>query len=246
MRAGCIAELSKRQAHVYTLRGSATSDVLVQCEKVLSPDERVRADRIRFQDLRESFIATRGALRYLLGGYLGLHPASICLVYSSTGKAGLAHHNDLRFNVSHSGSMSAFALTAGCDIGIDLEQLRPLPDIEKIAARFFCPEEAAEIASLPAGERERAFFTCWTRKEAFIKASGAGLSRPLNSFRITSQPGDAGNLILLDREDDGRGLWSAHDLALATDYAAAIAYRDHPRALSIFPIADLAELIDRS
>jgi 4'-phosphopantetheinyl transferase len=246
MQARCISELSERQVHIWTLSTSAENDVVAKCERVLTSDETGRAAQFRFSGDRESFILTRGVLRHLLGCYLGLHPGSIQFEYSSNGKAALASDSGLQFNVAHSRQMAAIAVTAGCDVGIDLEQMRTLPDLGQIAARFFCTEEAAEIDSLPEGERARAFFTCWTRKEAYIKATAEGLSRPLNSFRVMKQPGEPGNLVLQDHEATVSESWTLHDLHLAPDYAAAIAYRDRPRPLSIFPAIDLAQLIDIS
>lgn len=244
MRVEPTGELSGRQIHVWTFRVGAASDVRGRCEQVLSPDEHSRAARMRFQHPRDSFIGTRGALRHLLGRYLELDPASIRFAYGPNGKPELAQDCGVRFNVAHSGPVAVFAFTMGCEIGVDLEQLRPLPDLEEIARRYFCAEEAAEIDSLPPGERELAFFTCWTRKEAYIKASGAGLARPLSSFRVASVPGEPGTLSLRDQE--ATGSWSLHDLALAPGCAAAIAYRDHPRPLSIIPVADLAQFFDLS
>jgi 4'-phosphopantetheinyl transferase len=108
-------------------------------------------------------------------------------------------------------------------------------------AGFFCLEEATEIMSLPPSERERAFFRCWTRKEAYIKAIGDGLSAPLDGFRVTVLPNAPAHFVHLGRGTTDTGAWTLHDLCLAPDYAAALAYRDRQRPLSIFPIVDLAE-----
>jgi 4'-phosphopantetheinyl transferase len=246
MQPGRSFDLSMRQVHVWTLRTNASSKVIARCEEVLAPDERSRAAQFRVSRPRESFILTRAALRYLLGHYLGQHPASICLQYGTNGKPDLSQKSELRFNVTHSGEMAAIALTQGCDVGIDLEQLRPLPDMEEIAARSFCNEEAAEINSLPAGERERAFFVCWTRKEAYVKAIGAGLSRSLNSFRVTVKPDAPANLMFLDDEMNASESWTLHDLGLGADYAGAVAYGDQLRPLSIFPAIDSERFLNIS
>jgi 4'-phosphopantetheinyl transferase len=118
-------DLSMRQVHVWTLRTKASSNVISRFEEVLAPDERSRAAQFRVSRPRESFILTRAALRHLLGHYLGQNPASICLQYGTNGKPALSHKSELRFNVTHSGDMAAIALTQGCDVGIDLEQIRP-------------------------------------------------------------------------------------------------------------------------
>jgi 4'-phosphopantetheinyl transferase len=113
--------------------------------------------------------------------------------------------------------------------------------MQQIAAHFFCSEEATEIMSLPPSERERAFFCCWTRKEAYIKAIGDGLSVPLDSFRVTVLPNTPAHFVHLGHGAADTDAWTLHDLCLAPDYAAALAYCDRQRSLSIFPIVDLAE-----
>src|SRR5262249_20133919 len=150
---------------------------------ILAPDEKERAARFHFEHLRSAFIAARGVLRCLLGGYLNRHPGRVQFRYGARGKPALEPDAGIEFNLAHSGGLAVLAFASGCPIGVDLEQIRPIPELREIAARFFCAEEAAEIASLPSGERQRSFFRCWTRKEAYIKATGDGLSAPLDQFR---------------------------------------------------------------
>jgi 4'-phosphopantetheinyl transferase len=242
MLPGCSFDLSKRLVHVWTLPIGNSSNVIARCEEVLTPHEKIRAAQFRLSRPRESYILTRAALRLLLGRYLCQDPASIRFQFSSNGKPALEPINRLRFNVTHSGKMAALALTEGCDIGIDLEQLRPLPDLEQIANRYFCSAEAAEINSLPAANHERAFFNCWTRKEAFVKAIGVGLSRPLNSFRVTVKPDEPANLVFPD--DETSELWTLQDLQLGPDYAGAVAFNDRQRPWLIFPIVDPEQLLN--
>jgi 4'-phosphopantetheinyl transferase len=244
MQPGRSFDLSKRQIHVWTLRTNAPRNVISRFEEVLAPDEIGRAAQFRVSRPRESFILTRAALRYLLGHYLGQSPASICLQYGTKGKPALSQNGELRFNVTHSGEMAAIALTRGCDVGIDLEQLRSLPDLEEIAARSFSDEEAVGINSLPASARARAFFECWTRKEAYVKAIGVGLSKPLNSFRVTTKRDSPANLMFLGDEIDASESWTLHDLFLGPDYAGAVAYSDLERPLSIFPTIDSEQIFN--
>ncbi|HEY3988790.1 MAG TPA: 4'-phosphopantetheinyl transferase superfamily protein [Acidobacteriaceae bacterium] len=223
---------------------STASEALVAAlERVLATEEAERASRFRFSHLRESYITTHGILRCLLGRYLDLDPAGICFVYSARGKPALDSAGGLQFNLTHSDSMAAIALTTGCPLGIDMEHTRPLADIEQIAGQYFCPEETAEILSLPLGERERAFFSCWTRKEAYIKAIGDGLSCGLDSFRVSVQPDAPARLIHIGGDTVAPGSWSLHNLSLAPDYAAALAYQDRPRTISIFPLHNLSEFL---
>jgi 4'-phosphopantetheinyl transferase len=208
----------------------------------LAKDELDRADRFRFAHLRESFVIARAGLRCLLGRYLDICPADLRFIYGSKGKPALESAAGVQFNMTHSGRLAAVAITANCPIGVDLELIRPLPDMQQIAARFFCSEEAAEIMMLPASERELAFFRCWTRKEAYIKAIGDGLSAPLDGFRVTMQPGAPARFVHIGHDTNAANAWTLHDLCFAPDYAAALAYRGPQRSLSIFPIAGLEEL----
>lgn len=229
------------EVHIWTLPTRSLNAVSDMFELVLAAEELERAGRFRFRHLHETFIIRRGALRCLLGRYLDIHPTDIRLIYGSKGKPVLEAGSRLQFNMTHSGSFAAVAITADCPIGSDLEQIRPLPDIPQIASRFFCSEEAEEIMSLLPGQRERAFFRCWTRKEAYIKAIGDGLSAPLDGFRVTVLPNTPAKFVHLGHGTTEADAWTLHDLCLASGYAAALAYSDRQRSLSIFPIVNIAE-----
>jgi len=145
--------------------------------------------------------------------------------------------------MTHSGDVAMIALTLGREIGVDVEQIRPLSDMERIADRFFCPEEASEVMAVPHVERARAFFRCWTRKEAYIKATGDGLSAPLSSFRVTVRPELPARFVSVQHSAAEAEAWTLHDLQVAVGYAAALAYRDQQRSLDMFSLADLEGLI---
>ncbi|MBV9155613.1 MAG: 4'-phosphopantetheinyl transferase superfamily protein [Acidobacteriaceae bacterium] len=236
-------ELAGRDIHVLTVRMEASGDTTAKLESVLFEDEIARAARFGFGDLRRSFVIKRGMFRYLLGGYLGVAPQSIRFTYGSRGKPALASSGTIEFNTTHSGNLTIFAFTVGCQLGIDLQQIRPLPEMQAIAARFFCEEEMADLMSLPPSDREHAFFCCWTRKEAFVKATGDGLSAPLDAFRVTLRPPEPARVIRIAQEKNIAESWMLHDLSPVAGYAGAIAYRDRARPLSIFPIIDPDEFI---
>jgi 4'-phosphopantetheinyl transferase len=120
------------------------------------------------------------------------------------------------------------AFTMDCDLGVDIEAVRPMPDIEDIARRFFCAEETADLMALSTAQRDQGFFLCWTRKEAYIKATGEGLSAPLDAFQVTLRPGEAARMIHLERDPIAAQAWTLHDLMPGSRYAAALAYRIHP------------------
>jgi 4'-phosphopantetheinyl transferase len=232
-RNDCSLKLNRREIHVWLVRTEASPAVIAQFERVLAPDEKARVARFRFEHLQYSYTLARGALRILLGRYLDIAPARIQLVYGTKGKPQLAQSGPIDFNVSHSGELAAFAFTRGCEIGIDLEKIRLIEDMLGIADRFFSSQETADLMSLPASERTEAFFRCWTRKEAYIKAVGDGLSLPLDSFRVTVQAREPAQIMHFDGVGVPANEWTLRDLRLAPDYAAALAYRDQERALAV-------------
>jgi 4'-phosphopantetheinyl transferase len=153
----------------------------------LADDERERAERFRFDQPRDRYVACRTSLRHLLAGYLDLRPAEIEFCYDAYGKPSLdpaRHDTDLVFNVAHSGSLAVVAVATGCEVGADVECLRPVRQAEGISGRYFHPAEAADVLSGVEDQLVERFFRCWTRKEAVIKAIGTGLQFPLETFRV--------------------------------------------------------------
>jgi 4'-phosphopantetheinyl transferase len=235
-------KLEGRSIRVRAVRLEAPSEITAQFEKLLSPDERERARRFRFDHLRDAFTLARGALRVILGGYLGVPPGAIPFRYGAKGKPALDLPRLLDFNMSHSGALAVYAFTLGCELGVDVERLHRIEEMQQIARRFFCPEEAEDLASVPEAERERAFLHCWTRKEAYIKAIGDGLSAPLDDFRVSLQPGRAQFLHIGHRPEAARE-WMLHDLELAPGYVGALAYYDSERPVLVSRVIDPAELL---
>jgi 4'-phosphopantetheinyl transferase len=152
---------------------------------LLSPDEKQRAAKFHYPKDRDHFINARGILRSLLGRYLSLPAGEIAFTYSAYGKPDLATETSLNFNVSHAGGYGLFGFTSGAPLGVDLEKTDKSIEVGRLASRFFSPTEAATVLALPAGDQVAAFFRTWTRKEAFIKAHGEGLSLPLDQFSVT-------------------------------------------------------------
>jgi 4'-phosphopantetheinyl transferase len=235
-------DLAGRSIHVWPVLTTAPNAVVTRLESILAADELNRAGRFRFAHLRHSFILARGALRILLGAYLDRPPSAIQFQYGSKVKPSLATAFP-RFNASHSGDLAVFAFTANCEIGVDVDQIRPVPDMQDIANRFFCTEEAAELTSLPPDQQEQAFFLCWTRKEAYIKAIGDGLSAPLDNFHVTMQPGQPARFIHVEHDANAANDWKLYDLQLAPNYSAALAYRDAERPVVVSHIIDFDELL---
>jgi 4'-phosphopantetheinyl transferase len=219
--------LPEGQVHVWRISLEPHAEVLASLWQMLSADEQQRADRYHFARDRDWFIARRGRLRLLLGRYLGLDPASLQFSYNSYGKPalqpGLA--GQVCFNISHSRGLALFALASQGDIGVDLEHLRSDIDHLALAERFFSAAERAELNALPLAIRQQAFFLCWTRKEAFIKAHGEGLSLPLDTFDVSLTPGQPARLLATRAGLEAPDQWSLSNLEPAPDYLAALAVR---------------------
>ena len=192
-------------------------------EHVLSADERERAVRFVFDRHRDAYIVARGLLRVILGGVLQIPPQDVRFDYGCKGKPGLAAQSPIRFNLSHSGSVVVYAVTLGREIGIDVEQIRPVNDMESLARCSFSESENKALASLPESLRCEAFFNCWTRKEAYIKALGEGLSYSLQEFDVTLRPGEPAKLLRVADKPEEVERWSLHAFAPTKNYVGALA-----------------------
>ncbi len=196
----------------------------------LAADERARAERFYFERDREHFIVARGVLRAILGSYLNRAPECLSFCYSSLGKPALAGESDgdaIRFNVSHSHGVALYAVTRGREVGIDLERIRFDLAVAEIAERFFSRREVAMLRTLPPEGQRQAFFRCWTRKEAYTKARGEGLSLPLDQFDVSLAPGEPAAVLGTQRDPSEAFRWSLQELTPAPGYVAALAVAGH-------------------
>jgi 4'-phosphopantetheinyl transferase len=193
--------------------------------EVLAQDERDKAAGFHFDKDRNRYIAARAILRQLIGRYENLAPAAVQFTYNTYGKPAL-EGSSLRFNASHSADLALFAFARQRGIGVDLEHIRPDFASREIASQFFCPDEIAALRALPAESQTAAFFACWTRKEAFIKAHGSGLSLPLHKFAV-SVTGPA-QLLRTDFNPAAAQHWTLHDLSVGTGFTAALALEGIP------------------
>jgi 4'-phosphopantetheinyl transferase len=194
--------------------------VLHRFERSLSSDEKARANRFHFLRDRNSFVATRGVLRELLGRYVGRAPAGLRFDYGPQGKPSLgteSHENTVQFNVSHSHGLALLAFARGRNLGVDVELIRPEFAADEIADRYFSPQEAMELRGLSPSLRVEAFFLCWTRKEAYIKARGEGLHIPLRSFHVSLTPGQPERLESADSSH-----WNLHSVRPDPCYVGAL------------------------
>ena len=189
---------------------------------VLSPDERARADRFVHGRDRRRFVMARARLRELIGERLGVAPQSVRFGYGTYGKPSLAiPHHDIRFNIAHSEDLAVYAFASGVELGVDVERLREIDDADRLVARF-SPRERRAYESLPPGDRPVGFLNCWTRKEAFIKATGQGLSLPLDSFDVTLTPGTPAEILRVGTVRGATCGWRLQSFTPAQGFVAAL------------------------
>lgn len=223
------SSLETNDVHIWRASLEQSPTTVETLRQLLSPDEQSRADRYHFEKDRRHFTTARGYLRTLLGRYLGLAPHEIRFSYTEYGKPGLAPDLDqqLKFNVAHSGGLALYAFTRIGEIGIDLEHIRPEFTGDDIARRYFSQTEVASLNQLPVTARHQAFFDCWTRKEAFIKAKGLGLSLGLNQFDVTLSPEQPAALLHTRWDEAEASRWSLRAIDAGPEYAAAVALEAH-------------------
>jgi 4'-phosphopantetheinyl transferase len=222
---GARLDLAPDEIHVWRAELDRPEAAVERMARTLSPDEQERAKRFVLERVRTRFVAGRGLLRAILGRYLGREPHRLRFTYRERGKPALApaESTDLSFNVSHSGGVALFAVARGREVGVDVEQLRPMPRAERIAERFFSVPERRALAALPAARLVEGFFTCWTRKEAYIKARGDGLGHPLDQFAVTIAPDEPARLSAVGHGDASEiARWSLEGLPPGPGYVAAL------------------------
>ena len=222
--------LGNNEVHVWRASLDLPASQVQRLRYTLSAEELRRAAGYHFQKDRKHFIVARGVLRDILGRYLKIEPSQLRFCYNSYGKPGLAGETigeTLCFNVSHSHALALYAVTHDRAVGVDVERIRPDLADEDIAERFFSPREVAALRALPANMQPEAFFNCWTRKEAYIKARGKGLSISLDQFDVSLAPGEPTTLLSVNGESKEASRWSLQELVVGSGYAAALAAEGH-------------------
>lgn len=225
-----VPKLQQDEIHVWRTRLEDEPEKVEKFRRILSPDELERAERFRFDKNRNEYVVSRGILRNLLASYLGALPQELNFVYSQYGRpslAGVKLAAMLNFNVAHSAQMALFAFAHGRRLGVDVEQVRHDFSTGEIADRFFSLSERAALRHLPQEERHEAFFRCWTRKEAFIKALGEGLSHPLDQFDVSLRPDESAALLATRPDASEARSWGMWDVQVPNGYAAALAAESH-------------------
>jgi 4'-phosphopantetheinyl transferase len=223
--------IGDREVHVWTIRLETSARARAEFLSTLSASERARLEALRGEELSGRYALFHGALRALLEGYTGEPAAQIVLRRDGNGKPRLSGPTRLKFNMSDSGGIAVYAFALDCAVGVDVEAIRPLRDdrLRAIARVAFCAAETAELWSLPPGERLPAFYRGWTRKEAYVKAVGEGLSMPLDRVRVSLRADEAARIVELLPGEDAPPAWTLHHLEPAPGWVGALAYRSAPR-----------------
>jgi 4'-phosphopantetheinyl transferase len=230
--------LGAGEAHIWTVPIDGVFQQRPEVRELLSDDEKLLADGFRLAEPARRFVATRAALRVLFGHYLHASPEEIRFSVDANKKphlAGVHSESDLRFNVSHSGELGILAVTIGSDVGVDVEQLREVNQLENIAQRYFHPAEVEAVLATAKDSRSDAFLRCWTAKEAALKAYGTGIVESLNAFNVPLARSFEGWIelsALREAASDSR-CWLER-IAPCDGYVAAAAFMGEKRRLRCF------------
>jgi 4'-phosphopantetheinyl transferase len=228
-------ELVAGEVHVVRFGLDREPEQVAVLRSLLSDEERTRADRFLFPQHRDRFAVGRGVLRQVLGGCRRQAPESLRFEYGPQGKPSLAD-DDLRFNLSHAAGLALLALGRGVTLGVDVEDAERTVDHEGVGRRFFSPAEHEVLMALPEGQRRQGFFNAWTRKEAFIKAKGGGLSIPLDSFAVTLRPGEPARLLWTRDDPAEASRWTLLELSPGVGFAGALMVEGTPARVSLWEL----------
>lgn len=220
------------EVHVWRVWLKRPPEELAQLADKLTSDELTRVRRYRLEGARQQFIASRAALRDILGGYLGLPPQDVRFSHGAMGKPHLAVDGPpIHFNLSHSHELALIAVARHCEVGVDVERVRRFDNQLPLAERFFAPQEVRALQELAEHMMPEAFFHAWTRKEALVKASGQGLGFGVDRIEVTLLPGEPAKLIRLDGCEKAAAAWSLLHVEPAPGYVGALALPGEPACL---------------
>jgi 4'-phosphopantetheinyl transferase len=217
--------ISAGEVQIWTIPLDPPAEIVDRLARLVSGEERERADRFRAGPLRDRFLVGRGAMRTILGRCLSEAPERLIFRAGPFGKPGLAGahgSSGVEFNLSHVKDLAVLAVTLGRRVGVDIEAIRPLPDRDGIVSRFFSDRERSAFATLSEEEKSAAFFRVWTRKEAYIKALGTGLSTPLDRFHVSLERAGRGEVLPFSGLPDDPTLWTMTDLPADPEYVGAL------------------------
>jgi 4'-phosphopantetheinyl transferase len=235
-----VSHLAGDEVQVWVASLEKPPEVVAGFSLLLSPDEKDRAGRFYFERDRRRYTVGRGLLRMFLGAFLAMKPDQIAFRYGAYGKPALdrvVHGRTLQFNLAHSNDLAVFIFCWDRPVGIDVEHVRPMTDEADFAERFFSPAESALIGSLSGEQKRNTFFKLWTCKEAFLKASGAGLTDPLNEVEFSFGDADSARIVSIHGDKKRAALWRMEMFKPAKGYQAACAVEGDAEQL-VFRQAD--------
>jgi len=218
-----LVPLAEDEIHVWRINLDIKAESAQPLCGLLSEVERTRANRFVLEMHRRTWTVARASLRTVLAQYVGASPESLHFSEGKHGKPALELDTELQFNLSHSGSMGLIAVTRERPVGVDIEQIRADIKLDPLIHSVFSPWEQGEFDRLPEALRADGFFNCWSRKEAFIKAVGEGISFGLARFDVTLAPGEPARLLRVDREGFRVEDWSLQAIDVGPCYKAAVA-----------------------
>ncbi|MCT7951979.1 4'-phosphopantetheinyl transferase superfamily protein [Ancylothrix sp. C2] len=218
---------AENQIHLWKAFLNQPAAQIQQLSQTLSADEIARANRFHFEKDRNNFIVSRGTLRIILSRYLNLPPQNLKFTYSKQGKPALHTETQICFNLSHSHQLALYAITLNKEIGIDVEFVRPITEAENIVKNYFSDKESALFNTISIAHQTEAFFNAWTRKEAYLKATGQGLIQPLNEIEVSITPGEPAKLLSISGDTQKAGRWTLTHLIPHPSYIACVAISAH-------------------
>lgn len=236
-----VPQLQTDEVHVWSVLLAVGDELTKQLSEHLSPNELERASRYLADQHRRRFIVSRARQREILARYLNASPVRLRFRYEPLGKPVLDtpfRNNRLRFNLSNSGDVALLAVGLDEELGVDVERVRDFSNLEPFSERYFSQQECAVLHSQSSAERLAAFFHCWTRKEAILKATGKGLTSPLDQVIVSIAPGEPSRVLSIDGDSDKAAEWWLAALAPVAGYVGAVARRSAAPWLRCWQFAD--------
>jgi 4'-phosphopantetheinyl transferase len=221
-----ITQIQKGAIHIWRASLDLPSRDVRRLEEKLSVDERIKAERFRFDWDKNRYIVSFGILKQILSLYIGVDPASVRISYGTRGKPRLKDaygEDNIHFNLSHSEGLAIYIFARDHEVGVDIERIRDIPEMDNIVDDFFSPREKISFKALSRSKKRKAFFRLWTRKEAYIKAIGEGMYLPLDSFDISLIPRELASPLRLEGGPKIASRWLIQDLEPTPGFAGAFA-----------------------
>ncbi len=220
--------IGRGDVHVWCAELDVSDADLVALDALLDPGERARAARFRFNRHRTRWVAAHGMLRSVLARYVQVPAGTLEFAAEPGGKPhlrGPRSDREVHFNLAHAEGIALLAVSTLGEVGVDVERVQPMPDAEVIAETHFAEGEREGLRRLQPARVDSGFFSCWTRKEAYVKAVGSGLAMPLEDFEVTLSPDDPPRFVHIGGDESAATEWSLHSLAPAPGYTGAVAIR---------------------